>query len=169
MKNIYHIVFSKLKNKNSTFILVLLLGFNCACKKTNSQNFILERLIIDNGKSIGLNYSGYLLLIPNDGCHPCIQKAIKLASKNLNRKNIYFVITSDFDFKSTKLKFSNKELLSRNLVFDERKRSNQLGLHKSYLTIFYFNEGGKISERTINPSDASFELVKLQSLINDLK
>ncbi|MFL0162785.1 hypothetical protein [Aquirufa salirivi] len=169
MKDFYRIVFLKLESRNIAFLLLLFLGFNIACNKTNSPSSILTRLIIENGKSIEPNFSGYVLMIPNDGCHPCIQKALKLTAKYLNHKHIYFVITTDFDFKSTKLKFSGREILSNNLVFDIHKKSNQLGLHKSNLTVLYFKEGEMIFEKAINPTTASFELFELQSRIDRIK
>lgn len=169
MKDFYRIVFLKLKSRNIAFLLLLFLGFNFACKKTNSPSLLLNRLITENGKAIESNFSGYVLMIPNDGCHPCIQKALKLTEKYLNHKHIYFVITTDFDFKSTKLKFSSREILSNNLVFDIHKKSNQLGLHKSNLTVLYFEEGEMIFEKAINPANAGFELFKLQSRINSMK
>ncbi|MDF5691465.1 hypothetical protein [Aquirufa aurantiipilula] len=67
------------------------------------------------------------------------------------------------------MKFSRKELLSNNLVFDIHKKSNQLGLHKSNLTVFYFKEGEMIFEKAINPTTASFQLFELQSRIDRIK
>ncbi|MHA8063737.1 hypothetical protein [Aquirufa aurantiipilula] len=166
MKGFYHIVCLKLKSRNIAFILLLIIGSNFACKKITSPSLILQKLIIENGKTIEPYFSGYVLLIPNDGCHPCIQKAITCAKKNLKKRNIYFVITTDYDFKSTKLKFSKNDLMSNNLVFDLLKKSNQLGLRNSSLTIFYFKDGQMIYEKAINPTNASFDLLVLQSRLN---
>lgn len=166
MKGFFLTVSLKWKSRIFIFVLFILLGSNFSCIETNSQGSLLKSIITENGKLLDSNFSGYVLLIPNDGCHPCIQKAIKLAQKNLSHKYIYFIVTSDFDFKSTKLKFLPKELLANNLVFDTHKKSNQSGLNRSFLIVFYFMDGQMILEKAIYPDKASSDLIELQNQLN---
>ena len=58
---------------------------------------------------------------------------------------------------------------TNNLIFDLQKKSNFLGLHKSYLTIFYYQNGEKVFEKAINPEEANNELFELQIRLNEIK
>ena len=85
MNGFYHTVFLNLVSRNLSFFstFIFLFFFTSSCNEWNSQDAILKKLITENNRSIVPNFNGYLLLIPNDGCHPCIQKALRLAKKNI--------------------------------------------------------------------------------------
>lgn len=129
-----------------------------------SQEKILD-IIIQNEADVSDNFSGYILIIPNEGCHFCINEAFQFTKKNLSNKQIYFIITSDFDFKRSKIQFSQNELSAKNLIFDTKQACSKIGLRQNYLILLTIKNGSLESQKKLDPEDVKKNLTQVQKNI----
>ncbi|WP_146199240.1 hypothetical protein [Arcicella aurantiaca] len=122
-------------------------------------------IIIQNEADVSEDFSGYILIIPNEGCHYCIDEAFQFAKKNLNNRQIYFIITSDFDFKRSKVRFSQNELSAKNLIFDTKQVCSKIGLRQNYLILLTLKNGSLESQNNLVPDDVKKNLYQVQKSI----
>lgn len=120
-------------------------------------------VIKGNGIKIENNYSGFILIIPNlVGCSDCYNDGINFCKKNLEKKHIYFIITSDLDFKKTKQNFNDEEILSKNLVFDVKMKTKINNLQSSSLILIKVKDGNEVEKEELNPENISEKLAFVQ-------
>ncbi|MFC0185617.1 hypothetical protein SAMN04515674_103396 [Pseudarcicella hirudinis] len=160
MKTTCHIAYSLLKSKVS---LILFTSFLLSCNRT--KDFTVLDALINNGAKIDPNFSGFIVLIPNLGCSKCVSYGINFSKKNINNKNIYFFVTSDFDFKKTRANFSDKEVSSSNLIFDRKMDTKKMELRSLYLIIFKLKDGNVLSKEILDPENVLSTLEKIQHQI----
>lgn len=158
-----------LRSKSKLFLILLcsiatIFTFQeCSISDTDTTNTL--NIIRNNGRSIDNDFTGFFLIVPNEGCHPCIDKAWDFTRKNLNKNNFYIVITSDFDFKRTKSKFSRSELSAKNFIIDEKQMCKLADIPYNQVFLIELIKGELISKKPLTPENIRASLQSIKNKI----
>lgn len=166
MKKTYLIQF--LLSKSKSFLILICIITIFLFQECNSSDTDVTKtldIIRNNERNINDDFTGYFLIIPNEGCHPCIDEAWDFTRKNLNKNNFYGVITSDFDFKRTKSKFSKSELSAKNFIIDEKQMCNLADIPYNQVFLIELIKGELISKKALTPENIRISLQKIGNKI----
>jgi hypothetical protein len=105
----------------------------------------------------------YALLIPTEGCGPCIQTSIDFAARYQFKKELLVIVTGT-SRKIIDLKLDKAGILASNVVIDEKGLSLKHGF-VSLNPILYLGAGDERQLVTLEPMNINQEFEKLSSLL----
>lgn len=146
--------------RNSAIILILLINISCirsSKKEYKKDIYSIEKINQYFNIQVTSAKSAYVL-IPLNGCSVCIEPAIQFAKQNINKKNIFFVI-SDFGIKSIEMEFRDQEIIAQNIFPDTHGFLYQLEIVFNNPVIFLI-ENGKLKKKIVLSAQNNVETFK---------
>ncbi|AXE17920.1 hypothetical protein DR864_09330 [Runella rosea] len=114
------------------------------------------------------NFDGFSLVIPIDGCGPCVEKGISFSKKNLKNPKILFFISSQLNLKPIYQYYTEGELSTKSLLLDKSSLFFKNGLiNQGHLLLLEIHQGHVDKMTDIEPNEVDDILSKLEKSINN--
>lgn len=105
-------------NKYIVLLVIVLLSLNISCRKKNYKEHLSK--ILKSELGISLNKYNLIILIPGSGCGGCISKGEDFFMKNIQNKEIMFILTHNVSNKGLKLRFGSENIKADNVLVDKK-------------------------------------------------
>jgi hypothetical protein len=112
---------------------------------------------------LDISKAGIIIIIPMDGCQPCIEKTQNFAKENIDNENILF-IASGVGRKIISYNFSESQRNRKNFIQDYKDLSHEYDLITTGPVVFFYDNETIINEIMI---DLNTNTKKLFSYIID--
>ncbi len=150
-----------MKNKYLILIAVLTLVFTVSCKKNNKEieetylTSLLNETNIDN-----INNYNYVVILPGLGCSGCIQEGEAFMKKNIDNKQILFILTKVESLKILQRKIDIKIKNYANIFVDKNDVFKIPTNNNIYPCLVHIENGKVKSHEFQAPDNNAFDNLK---------